>query len=251
MGGRWLAVLVLTGCADLADSLGAFQLPDVAVERVDLAVAPTADAFVGRACVDYLSPEGCVDLGFAEPTDEELRFGFDLVLEVANLDDDETATLTDLFVTLSLVDPWVVDAACFSLCDPDDPSCVPAVDADGACTADTPEEKLTPGDVEVTAEDLLALADAPEGNGQWRSLRPGRTGEVSVRIDLASEAVLEAAAVPAIGALNRQLETGTVSPVALSFTLEGTATFQGANRVEIPRTRGEWRLEPATTTPTE
>ena len=251
MDGRWMVAVVLTGCADLADSLGAFQLPDVAVEQVDLVVAPPADAFTGHSCRGFFPPEVCLEEGFAQPTDQDLQFAFDLVLEVANLDDDEAATLTDLFLTVSPVEPWVVGAACFSLCDPDDPSCVPAVDADGACTSDMPEEALTPADVEVTVEDLLALADTPEGNGQWRSVRPGRTEEVSVRIDLASEAILDAAAIAAVGALNRQLETGTVSPVALSFELEGTATFGGAHRVEIPRARGEWRLEPATTTPTE
>ena len=115
-----------------------------------------------------------------------------------------------------------------SFCDPDDASCVPGVDAEGACEVEEADDVDAPSDLIPTVDDLFALAedaaDGEVGNGQWRTLPPKEDLESHIQFDLQIDTFLGLADKVLDQVVTQALNLKPIK-VEIPYTAEGSVFF--------------------------
>jgi hypothetical protein len=232
LGGAVLGACFFTtqGCTELAKSLSSVKAPSVAMNRVDLLDAPTARQSAAWACYEWLDNTTCQLAGFDEkPTKNQMRFAFDLVLDLTNENEDIPIPLVELLLALTAVETENLGAVCVSFCDPDEDECVPTRNAEGACEVDeeTTEVKSA-SDLLPTVEELVDLAeeviDGDFDNGDFRVIQPQETLESHLQFDMNVETVFNIGEALFYEAMEDYI-SGSAVKINVPYTVEGTAFF--------------------------
>lgn len=225
-----MGLLGATGCSELSKAVGSVKVPSVAMNRVDLLDAPTVRQSAAWACYEWLDNTTCQLAGFDDkPTKAQMRFAFDLVLDLTNENDDIPIPLVELLLGLTAVDTENLGAVCVTFCDPDDTECVPTRNAEGACEVDeeTTEVKSA-SDLIPTVDELVDLAeeviDGDFDNGDFRVIEPQQTMESHLQFDMNVETVFNIGTAIFTQAMEDYIAGDTVK-INVPYTVEGTAFF--------------------------
>lgn len=238
-----------SGCAEVADALGV-KKPEAALNRVDLVQSPTLDELVGYGCGELFPNAVCNTAGLAVPRKDDLLFSFDLVFDLTNENDSLPIPLVETLLGFTAFDTANLGAVCISFCDPEDESCVPLADAEGACEVKKSQEVKEPGDLIPSVEELVGLAEtAANGeldNGDWRVIEAGETIESHIQFDLGidpmvqlSDELLKQAAQDFIDGRDIVLD--------VPYTAEGTLFFDvpelGRNAIGFGPYEDLWQIQ--------
>lgn len=251
----WLAVLALgAGCDDLEGILdgedGGIASPTGTLTSVKLVQAPTVVQVLAWQCDELNLGLACIPVG-PRPSSDELAFDFDLNFDLQNPNVSIPIPMVEALLGITVFDTANLGSVCVSLCDPDDATCRPGANAQGACDLDGAPAVLEAGDLVPTVPELVRLIEgAGDGtyiNDQWRILRAGETTEVTLNFSLAPQALLELGDELLVGALD-DLLTGSTPTLEVPYTTEGTLFFDvptvGTRSVGFGPFDDAWLLEP-------
>lgn len=256
---RFLAVLAVAagfatqlGCEALGE-LGV-QMPDAALNRVDLLKSPSAEELAFYGCGEALGNGTCAAFGADPPPKKDLQFSFDLVFDVENPNLDIPIPLVETLLGFSAFETANLGSVCISFCEPGDETCQPMMNADGACNVDESQAVDEPTDLVPTVDDLVLLAedvaaDGLEGldNDAWRMIEPGEATEAHIVFDLGIDPMLQISDELILQAVDQVL-LGEQVQLDVPYTVEGTLFF------DVPQVNkyavgfgpfdDEWRIKP-------
>lgn len=221
--------------------------PNVTVSSVTLTHAPTAQQ-VGRSlCPQVANPLACQLLGSA-PTAEQMKFTFDVELDVENTNRiplPVTSALAAFTAFPAATGQQNLGAVCMSLCQ--DPASCPQ-DATNACEASEPEIRDMHDFANAAAGFLVALATGQERleNLRIRTVAPGAHTRVVFRLELNPNQVL-ALLRQVAGDAVAQLAAGRNPELVIPYQIEGsiwiTVEHFGRFAVSFPAYRSQWALQ--------
>ena len=189
-----VAVTGLTGCAEVADALGV-KKPKAALNRVDLVQQPSLDQLLGYGCGEAFGDAVCFGAGLDVPPKRDLLFSFDLVFDLTNRNRDLPIPLVETLLGFTAFETANLGSVCISFCDPEDETCRPIPNAEGACEVKKSEEIKEPEDLIPSVEDLVGLADTVASgefdNGDWRVIEAGETIESHIQFDIGVDPMLQ------------------------------------------------------------
>jgi hypothetical protein len=245
-----LAILPLVGCeAVVGDVLDGVELPEAALNRVDLVAAPTAEQLGGYACGESLGATPCGYAGIDVPRKKDLLFRFDVVFDLTNPNQELPIPLVETLLGFTAFDASHLGSLCVSFCDPEDPACAPGQDQEGACDPGSAEDVDGPEDLAPTVEEWIGLAEAAAGgtldNGDWRVLEPASTLETHLTFELGVDPMLEVSEELVDAAFTDLLE-GREPSLVVPITVEGALFFDvpelGRHALGFGPFEDEWDL---------
>lgn len=187
-----LAALALSGCDLLTEVAKSTDVsaPEASLNRVEQTDGPTNEQSLSWICYEFLSDTTCQLAGWdSQPSDAAMRLSFDLVFDLNNPNDTIPIPLVEILLGINVIDNTNLGSVCISFCDPDDATCEPGVNVEGACEVDDETVDVKePQDLIPTVDDLVGLAEAiAEGevdNSDFRVIPPGETMEGHVQFNL-------------------------------------------------------------------
>lgn len=120
-------------------------------------------------------------------------------------------------------------SVCISFCDPDDASCQPTQDAEGACNVKESQDVDEPEDLIPSVEELVGLAEGVVAgeldNSDWRVIEPGSATEAHLLFDIGIDPMLQIAD-DLVNQAFEQLFAGNTVVLDVPYTVEGTLFFE-------------------------
>lgn len=240
------------GCEALGE-LGV-QVPEAAINRVDLLSAPSAEELAFYGCGEALGEGTCATFGVNSPPKKQLQFSFDLVFDVSNPNLDIPIPMVETLLGFTAFDTANLGSVCVSFCDPGDESCQPTQNADGACNVDESQDVDEPTDLIPTVDELVLLAEdvAAEGlegldNDAWRVIEPGTATEAHIVFDLGIDPMLQISDELLLQAVDQVL-LGEQIQLDVPYTVEGTLFFDvptlNKYAVGFGPFDDDWRIKP-------
>lgn len=247
-----IAVLAgLAGCDEVADAIGV-KRPEAALNRVDLVRSPSIEQLVGYGCgqAPDLVALACDAAGLDAPRKRDLLFSFDVVFDLTNENDSLPIPLVETLLGFTAFDTANLGAVCISFCDPDDDSCVPGTNVEGACEAKDSEDVDEPGDLVPSVEELVTLAEKVAtdefDNGAWRVIGAGETLESHIQFDLGIDPMLQLSDELLTQAVDDFL-AGREVAIDVPYTVEGTLFFDvpelGRDAIGFGPFDAVWQIE--------
>ena len=200
---------------------------------------------VAWQCAETLGAVTCEGLGLPpKPGPKKLTYSFNLVFDVGNPNPSLPIPLVEALVGMNVFDTSNLGTACIRFCDPDDETCEPAINPEGACEVDDARNVKGPEDLVPTVDDLIDLArDEVTGqagdNGDWRVIPGGESVEAHIQFDMSADVMLSLANLLIEDALNDVLDGRTVR-VEVPYTTEGTLFFDAPRLGRYATGFGPW-----------
>jgi len=190
-----LACSLLTGCEVLGDIADGVEPPTASLERVDLVHAPEAMELAAWQCHESFDDFFCQGDLSDKPKKSNLLYSFDLVFDLGNPNDKLPIPLVELLLGMDVYEGNNLGRACVSFCDPDEETCAPGIDAEGACQADEADDVDSFEDIIPTVDDLVGIGEAVMANdvdnGDWRWVNGGESVEAHIQFDLDAGVMLD------------------------------------------------------------
>lgn len=227
--------------------------PDVSVAGVTVAEMPTSNALAAYLCGRYVpSPMNrvvCRAFG-PEVSADDMRFAFDLEVDVANPNDIPMPVVQALVAFTAYperTDAQNLGALCVSFCE-DPANC--AQDAADACQSDDPEIRDLESFAGAAANFLQRAATGQAGLEDLRvkTVDPGGSARVVVRLQLQPIQILELLR-EAGGSIMDEIRNGQTPTFAIQYSVEGSAwvSIQNLGRIAVDfgPVAGEWQMADA------
>lgn len=219
-----------TGCDEVLKSVDA---PRANFLGIDLLEAPGANKLARYACHEYIGSSGiCESTLGSKPKKSNMRFSFDVVFDLTNPNQNFPIPLVETLIGM-LVYPGQnsenLGALCVSFCDPDDDTCTPDADAEGACSIDDAKDVQTASDVVPTVDEMIELASdvangTTEDNHQFRYIPADGSTEAHVQFDLNIDVMLSVMERVLVNAAEDALAGRNVN-VNIPYESEGSVFF--------------------------
>lgn len=222
-------IVPLVACEDVGPGiLEAIQVPEAALNRVDLVTAPTPEELASFGCGESFGSSYCNLLGVDVPAKKDMLFSFDVVFDLSNPNQDIPIPLVETLLGFRAFDAANLGSVCVTFCDPEDEACEPSANAIGACDPGSAKDVDGPEDLVPTVDDLVGLAtDAATGNlenGNWRVLEPESSLETHIQFDLGVDPMLDLSDELIQQSLD-ELLAGNEPSFVVPTTVEGTLFF--------------------------
>lgn len=149
----------IAGCGAIAESvIGKIAPPGVVYQDAVLVKHPSAREMARWGCFELLGDFACEAAGLNNVSRSKMQFSFDVVFDMSNNNEKIPIPLVEILLATTVYDGESLGAVCISFCDPDDSSCEPQSNAEGACEADEAEEVNSLGDFVPTVDQLHDIA---------------------------------------------------------------------------------------------
>jgi hypothetical protein len=236
--------LIALGSCDLLKAVretpGAIKQPDpprVTVAGVTLIAAPTNEQLTGYYCAQVANRTVCNFMGAEVPSQDQLKFVFDVNLDVQNPNAVPIPMVEALAAFTAFPDAQGqqnLGALCLSMCD--DPASCPQNAAD-ACNTQAPQIRTMQDFATAAAGFLFATAtgQASFDNLKIKTIPANGTSRVTFRLELRPDSVLSLIKTVATDAID-QVKGGKVPTFSIPFQVEGTVWIQveGFGRIAAP-----------------
>jgi hypothetical protein len=165
------AGLTLVGCDVAKDilegGLGTIAAPGATFNDVDLVEHPSAKQMARWGCNEILgfSSLTCGAIGLDPVDKSEMQFSFNVIFDLTNNNEKIPIPLVEILMATTVYESENLGSVCISFCDPEDESCEPEANAEGACDAEDAQDVSSVGDIVPTVDQLHDIAQNVVMNG--------------------------------------------------------------------------------------